>query len=140
MDNPSPAGNSLAAEAFLLLALYTGEPAYRDAAEEAVRSGGLLVERYPQGAGHLLGVAHSLGRGPLEVAVVGGEAFGLARVIWERYRPHVAAAPSLDGSESAAVPLLSDRFVPGRTLAYVCRGFVCGLPADGPEALRAQLG
>ena len=140
MDNPSPSGNSLAAEAFLFLALYTGEPAYRDAAEEAVRSGGLLVERYPQGAGHLLGVAHTLGRGPLEVAVVGGEAFDLARVIWERYRPHVAAAPSLDGSESAAVPLLSDRFVAGRTLAYVCRDFVCGLPADGPEALRAQLG
>ena len=140
LDNPLPSGNSLAAEALLLLSLYTGDATAREQAEAALRAGGLLVERYPSAVGHLLALLASLHRGPLEVAITGPEADRLAEVVWEGYRPHVALAVDRDGEGAGEVPLLSHRFQPGRTLAYVCRGFECDLPVDSPEALRAQLG
>ena len=57
MDNPSPSGNSLAAEALLALGQYTGENRWWSLAEEAVRDGALpggegpLGHREPAGGG-----------------------------------------------------------------------------------------
>jgi hypothetical protein len=140
MDNPSPSGNSLAAEALLLLSLYTGDGGMRARADEALRAGALLVERYPQAAGHLLAVLHTVHRGPKELAVIGERPAPLAAVAWEEYRPHLALAVSDDPADAAVVPLLAGRHVPGTTLAYLCEGFVCELPVDDPGTLRDRLG
>ncbi|MDX1690745.1 MAG: thioredoxin domain-containing protein [Acidimicrobiia bacterium] len=139
MDNPSPSGTSLVGEAAFLLGLYTGEARFSDAAEEAVRAGGVVVERYPQAAGHLLGVLWAMRSEPKELAVVGPRAHDLAAVAWERYRPEVAVAVSTDGSGTDVVPLLADRHRDGETLAFVCEGFACLAPVSEPETLRAQL-
>jgi uncharacterized protein YyaL (SSP411 family) len=139
MDNPLPSGNSLAAEALLLLSLYSGDAAPRGAAEGAVRAGGLLMERAPTAVGHLLSVAHAMAGEPLELAVVGPDAGRLAGVAWEAFRPHLALAVDRDGSGAREVPLLADRFRDGRTLAYLCSGFVCERPVETPAELRALL-
>ena len=139
MDNPSPSGTALLAEAALLLSLYTGEDRFRAAAESAIRSGGVIIEKHPQAAGHLLGVVHTMIRGPKELAVVGDEARTLAAVAWERFRPHVVVAWSTDGHSGNVVPLLAERFHDGRTLAFVCRDFSCLAPVADAEALGAQL-
>jgi hypothetical protein len=139
-DNPLPSGNSLAAEALLLLSLSTGERRYREAAEAAIRAGGGLIARYPTAVGHLLSVLHSLLAGPREVAVVGEGAADLAGVVWERFRPDVFIAVSADDSAGDEVPLLADRYRAERTLAYVCRDFVCRAPLSDPDVLRSELG
>ncbi len=137
MDNPLPSGTSLAAEAFLLTSLYTGDPEWRRRAEDAVRSSVMLIDRYPRAAGHVMGVLDSMVAGLRELAVVGPDAVELARPAWERFRPETAVAVSTTGSES--VPLLADRYRDGRTVAYLCEGFVCDAPVDTTDELRRIL-
>ena len=138
MDNPTPSGNSLAAEALLTAALFTGDPQLFDRAEAALRGGSGLIRRYPAAVGHLLAVAHSWLSPPREVAIV-GRGDDLTAVFWERYRPDAVLAHH-DGVSPSVVPLLESR-VPhgGDPLAYVCRRFVCEAPVSNPDRLREQL-
>ena len=48
-DNAVPSGNAMAARVLLRLAAWTGEGAYRDAAERAMRAVVPFVDRYPTG-------------------------------------------------------------------------------------------
>lgn len=139
MDNPSPSGNSMAAEALLRLAAYTGEVALIDAAEGAMRAAALLVERSPAAVAHMLGVVDFDLAGPLEVAITGPNSDDLARVVWDRYRPNIVLAVDRDGSGEQHVPLLADRFDRTRTRAFVCEDFVCQVPVETGEDLESQL-
>jgi uncharacterized protein YyaL (SSP411 family) len=138
-DNPSPSGSGLAAEALLIHSLYTGDPEARSAAEAAIDAAGVLLTRYPSGVGHHLSVLSTLEMGTFELAVTGPEAAGLGAVMWERFRPSGAMAVDEDGSAGEAVPLLAGRFQPGKTLAFLCEGFVCAAPVGDADALRALL-
>ncbi len=139
MDNPVPSGSSLAVEALVMLALYTGETALQDTAEEVIRGSAGLVEQYPSAVGHLLSVLTSLNRGYREVAIAGPNALDLGRVVWEQFNPAVVLAPDPDGIAAETIPLLADRHVDGKTLAYVCEDFVCQRPVTTANELRAQL-
>jgi uncharacterized protein YyaL (SSP411 family) len=138
MDNPAPSGTSLAAEAMLLLALYTGEEVLSTAAEGYLRSVGFLMDRYPSAAGQSLSLQTSLLRGTRELAIVGPLAQEMAAVFWARYRPHVVLAVSAE-AESASIPLLQGRGSGSETLAYLCTGFACLAPVATAESLSALL-
>ncbi|MEX2424011.1 MAG: thioredoxin domain-containing protein [Acidimicrobiia bacterium] len=139
MDNPSPSGNSMAADALLRLAAYTGEQDLVALAEGAMRAAALVVERSPSAAGHLLGVVDFDVTGAVEVAITGDDADALARVVWERYRPNLVLAVDRTGEGAASVPLLAERHAPDRTLAYVCEDFVCQAPVEDRARLADQL-
>ena len=144
MDNPSPSGNSLAAEALLTLGQYSGETRWWSLAEEAVRDGAVLMEKAPSAVGSLLAVAHALESGPREVALVGPDAARWAREVQTLLRPGLVLAfgddPGLpESGYGGAVPLLSDRGTAGRTLAYVCHRFTCDAPLDNLPALKEAL-
>ena len=137
-DNPSPSGTSLAVEATLLLALYTGDQDLDAAAEGYLRSVGFLMERYPSAAGHSLALLTSLHRGTHELAIVGDRAADMAAVFRKRYRPQVVLATSAVAKSEVVpgpIPLLEGRGSEGRTLAYLCTGFACLAPVDSIEAL-----
>lgn len=136
-DNPSPAGNSLAAEALILASAYSGDTDLWEQAEATVRAAGAVIERAPSGAGHLLGVLLALLDGPRELAVVGSDWQRLARVAWERFRPGLVVAGSPHPTEQP--PVLAGRGRPEETLAYLCRRFVCDAPVATTEDLRALL-
>ncbi len=135
-DSPTPSGNSLAAEATLMAALYTGDADLRERAERTIQAGTVVAASSPAGAGHLLSVLHSILSEPEEIAIVGQGAHDLASVVWERFRPDVALAIDVDGGAGSVVPLLENR-EPG--FAYVCRNFACELPVSDPDALRKLL-
>jgi uncharacterized protein YyaL (SSP411 family) len=135
-DNPSPSGASMAAEAELTLAGYTGRDDLRRSAMNALNSAGLLMERFPSMVGHHLSVLFSAGR-MRELAVVGPSWAELAVPYWERFRPEVVLAPSPSGDES--IPLFEDRTATGSTLAYLCEQQLCNLPTDDVGVLGAQL-
>ncbi|MCQ3802817.1 MAG: thioredoxin domain-containing protein [bacterium] len=141
MDNPSPSGNSLAAEALLTLGQYTGDTRWWELAEEAVRDGVLLMERAPSATGSLLAVARALDAGPREVALVGPEATRWAGEIQAGGRPGlvIAFTDTADGGYSGAVPLLENRGAAGETLAYVCHRFTCDAPVDNLSDLKKAL-
>ncbi|HUO46057.1 MAG TPA: thioredoxin domain-containing protein [Acidimicrobiia bacterium] len=136
-DNPSPSGNSLAAEGLLLLSLYTGDAKQREAALSTLGAQALIMERYPTAAMYALAVLHSIHRGTHELAIVGPDPGPLRRIYWERLRPHIVLATS-PGDETR-VPLLRGRFSPGSTLAYLCSGFTCLAPVKEPAALTDSL-
>jgi len=139
MDNPTPSDNALAAEALTMRYAYTGETQLPPIVAGVGRAAGVLPQRYPAAAGHLLAV---LASGNLrQVAIVPGEddsVAGLLAVYHRRFRPgHVVAV----GSGDSQVPLLAQRpAVDGKSTAYVCQGFVCRLPTTSPTELASQLG
>jgi uncharacterized protein YyaL (SSP411 family) len=137
-DNPAPSGTSLAAEATLLLALYTGDQDLHQAAEGYLRSVGFLMDRYPSAAGQSLALQASLNRGTHELAIVGSRAPEMSSVFWTRYRPQVVLAPSM-GAGDGSIPLLEGRGSAGETLAYLCTGFACLAPVDSAESLAMLL-
>jgi uncharacterized protein YyaL (SSP411 family) len=138
-DLPAPSDNSVAAEALLHMAAFTGESQWWDRLEPALRLGTAIADRHPAGAAHHLAVLHTLLAPPLEVAIVGADRAGLLAVVREKYHPRVFLAQG-DGSRPGAVPLLHGRTAPpGAAVAYVCRDFVCDAPIADPTALRRAL-
>jgi hypothetical protein len=135
-DNPLPSANSLAAEALLMLAAYTGEADGHVAG--ITRGAARLLEAHPTAVGHLLGVLITAEAGLKQIAIVGPAAPRRAfeRVLWAAYRPQCIVA----AGDDTVVPLLRDRGTAGAAVAaHVCRDFVCDLPVTTPEALRSRL-
>jgi uncharacterized protein YyaL (SSP411 family) len=142
-DNAVPSGNAMAAVVLLRLHAWTGEAAYRAAAERAIRMVVPFVTRYPTGFAQWL-VAMDLASRPItEIAIVGQpDDPATAALIAEArrgYRPQQVLAVAADPARSA-IPLLEGRVaVDGKPTAYVCRSFACRLPVTAPDALRAEL-
>ena len=136
-DNPLPSGNSLAAEAMLMLALYTGDSELRERAEVNLAAVTPLLSRYPSGAGHALAVLASMHAGTRELAIVGPDRGQMVDVFWSRYRPNVVLAQA-DAAHDE-VPLLVGRDGERGGLAYLCSGMVCLAPTNSPETLASLL-
>jgi uncharacterized protein YyaL (SSP411 family) len=142
-DNAVPSGNAVAAEVLLRLHAWTGDDAYRAAAERAIRTVVPYVVRYPTGFARWLS-AMDLSLTPIfEIAIVGAlDDPGTNALLAETrrgYRPNQVVAVAA-GLAASAIPLLDDRTaVDGRPTAYVCRRFVCRLPATDPATLRTRL-
>ncbi|WP_040798208.1 thioredoxin domain-containing protein, partial [Nocardia higoensis] len=144
IDGATPAGASSLAEA-LLTASALAEPAratvYREAVEQTLRRGALVLARAPRSAGQWLAVAEAALRGPIQVAV----ATPADRP--EDGQPLLAAARSaapggavIIAGPADSAPLLADRGPVGSAAAaYVCRGSVCDLPVTGAAELHKSL-
>ena len=142
-DNAVPSGNAMAATVLLRLAAWTGEGAYRTAAERAIRTVAPLAERYPTAFAQWLSAIDFGLADAVEVAVVGGPGDAATRALLEPvatgFRPNQVLAAAADPGASA-VPLLRERtMVRGLPTAYLCRGFTCRMPVTDAAALRAQL-
>jgi uncharacterized protein YyaL (SSP411 family) len=144
-DNAVPAGNSVAAEVLVRLALLTGDASYERAAASALQAVRSLASRAPSALGHALGAADLMLGPNREIAVVGAagaEREALVGEVWHRFMPNavLAVADPADDTAMAAVPLLAGRTAKGGLpAAYVCREFVCRLPVTSPADLAAQL-
>ncbi|HEX6796707.1 MAG TPA: thioredoxin domain-containing protein [Ktedonobacterales bacterium] len=145
-DNATPAGSSLAAEALLRLAAYTGGLRYREYAARVLVPLAAAMADQPLGFGYFLCALDDL-IGPFhEIAIVGapddGRTQALLAVVNGDYLPRavLAAATPDNTSVAAAVPLLEGRtMVDGQPAAYVCQQFVCQRPVTTPDELRTLL-
>jgi hypothetical protein len=139
-DNATPAGLSSLAAALTSYAALTGEPSYREAAQQALAAVAPLASRHARFIGYACAVGEALQSGPYEIAVVTGDpvADPLVRAARRLAPPGavvVAGAPDQPG-----VPLLAGRRrLAGAATAYVCRGFVCDRPVTSAAELAAQL-
>ncbi|WP_068158549.1 thioredoxin domain-containing protein [Rhodococcus phenolicus] len=131
IDGATPSGAALVTEALLTLSAVVEDGGrYRDAADAALGTAAVLLERAPRSAGHWLTVAEAAVSGPIQVAVVGGgELLGVAR----RKAP---GGSLVVGGAPGSSPLFAGRdLVAGSPAAYVCRGFVCDLPVTSADNL-----
>lgn len=126
-DSATPSGQAAAAGALLTYSALTGSIDHRLAAERAVTRFAPLLSRDARFAGWAGAVAEALVAGPAEVAVVDS--------------PELERIARLGTAPGAVVvtggPLAAGRDKPG---VYVCRQFVCGLPAYTAADVRSQLG
>ena len=135
MDNATPSANSLAAFSLLRLGALTGEVRYTDHALAILRLLGPMAGRHALAFGHLLGALDLALTGLTEVVITGHRP-DLVELVQRSYRPTVVLA----WGERYPSPLWAGREEQdedGR--AYVCRGFVCDLPADTTAALTERL-
>jgi uncharacterized protein YyaL (SSP411 family) len=146
MDNATPAGNSVAAELLLRLALLTENQEYGRKAVTVFRLLRDQMARYPSAFGYLLGALDFYLSTPKEIVIVGqtgaDDSLALLREVWKRYLPNKVVAQSAENDEAAAgvVPLLRERPAhDGRATAYVCENYSCLQPVTTPAELSAQL-
>jgi uncharacterized protein YyaL (SSP411 family) len=131
MDNATPSANSVAAMAFLRLSALTGDETLREHAHDILRLLARVAPNAPSAFGNALAAALLLHVGTTEV-VIPGELPELLSVYREEWRPHDVVA----WGEATDSPLWAGR-TPGA--AYVCRDYVCLLPAHNAQEMRERL-
>ncbi len=147
-DGAEPSGNSVAALNLLRLASFTGEDAYRAAADRLLMAFAPLLEGSPAAVSELLlALDWRLGRAR-EVVVVtagaGAAADGLLAPVRRLFVPNrvlaVVPAEAPEEGLAAMLPIVRGKVAEhGRATAYVCEGGVCQLPTSDPEILAQQL-
>jgi uncharacterized protein YyaL (SSP411 family) len=139
VDDATPSGNGIAAQALARLGWLTGETRYLDAAEAAVRAGYASLARAPEAHAALLNALDEYLE-PVEIVVMRGDAAGVAAwqaALAREYAPRrmVIAIPA----DAAGLPEALAAKKPGeRTVAYVCRGPVCSEPVAELESLKTR--
>jgi hypothetical protein len=144
-DNATPSGASALCNALLTASVLASPEAgarYREAADAGLATVGGIAGKHPRFAGHWLTAAEARASGPLQVALVGpvGDPEREALLAQARLLAPGGAVVVPGEPDAAGVPLLAGRpLIGSRPAAYVCRGFVCDLPATTPTDLAAQL-
>jgi uncharacterized protein YyaL (SSP411 family) len=143
-DNATPAGQSVAADVLLRLAVLTGDGERERRAVAVLRTMAPLVPRAPTGFGRLLSALDFHLSRPKEVAIVWRdgvrEAAPLLDVVHGGYWRDVVLAGGAEGRDGDLTPLLDGRAaLGGRPTAYVCERFLCQAPTTDPAELRRQL-
>ena len=144
LDNATPSGNSLAANALLRLAALTGEARYEDAGRAAVAAIGPVMGQHPLAFANTLAALERLQAPPVEIAIVGDPSdpatAALAAEVHGRFLPNAVTVTAAPGTGADVTPLLADRpLVGGRPTAYVCERFACKAPVTDPAELAALL-
>jgi uncharacterized protein len=143
-DNATPSGNALACEALLRLAAFDDQGEHRDRAERALQLVKEPILRYPVAFGYWLSAAHFALSDVKQIAVVypgtAQDARALLGVVDSAFRPNtILAGTSIPPSQQAPALLRSRPLMNGKATAYVCEHFVCRLPVNSPNDLKAQL-
>ncbi|HEX2702159.1 MAG TPA: thioredoxin domain-containing protein [Solirubrobacteraceae bacterium] len=139
-DHPIPAGSSSAALGLLRLAALSGERRYEDAALGAIGLGAEIAPRFPTTFAYLLCAADFYLADVKEIALVGPNVAPFARLIRDRFLPHIVLAGAAEGATSK-VPLLASRSVAKDvTAAFVCERFACQAPLATPSELASLFG
>ncbi len=143
-DNATPSGNSLACEALVKMAEYTGEGKYRDLAEKSLSLITSFTLRYPLGFARWLSSVENVTGNMKQVALMGEadekQIEAMKKVIQAEYRPNIIVACSSYPIKENSPALLNDRImIQNQATAYVCEGFVCKQPTTEIEKLVEQL-
>ena len=139
-DDALPSGNGIAAFAFQRMGQVLAEPKYLEAAEQTLRAGWRVLERFPQGHVSLL---HALEEvlNPPTIVILRGAADDIGQ--WQKdlarlYNPHRVILAIPDDTAGLA-PALADKTPRGRAVAYVCKASTCSPPIEAFSELVEHL-
>ena len=133
-DGATPSANSVAAGALLRLGALTGEARFTDAAHAILRLLHAHLAHHPTAVTAAVAAVDMVVTGITEI-VVSGDRPDLVDVIRTRYLPNAVLA----WGEPYPSPLWEGRGPGTPAAAYVCRDFVCALPATDVTRLTQQL-
>ena len=126
-DNVIPASNSVMARNLFRLALLFDKPSFRDISEAMLGSVVGNMTAYPSGYSNWSQLMLDLTESHLEVAIAGPNAINLLNELQKQYLPQVVFCA---GTHEKNLPLLAHRFVPEKTLIYICQNSTCQLPVE----------
>jgi uncharacterized protein YyaL (SSP411 family) len=126
-DNVIPSSNSVMAIVIFKLSRLTGIPKYADYAEKMKQTMLGHVQKYPSSFSNWASFINMAGGGFYEIVIAGPQAQEMARVFNSKYLPNAVIAAATKTSD---LPVFRDRFVPGKTLIYVCAGNYCKKPVE----------
>jgi hypothetical protein len=144
-DGVTPSGNSVAAVDLLRLAELTGREDMKHAGDKVLQSFGNQIEQQPSGHANMLIALDMLLNGTTQIVITSknrADAADMAKEIWRSFIPNkvvLSADSRTYGQLQGMTTLLRGRMPGAKPRAYICRSFVCKLPADSTDALRAQL-
>ncbi|HVM67802.1 MAG TPA: thioredoxin domain-containing protein [Acidimicrobiales bacterium] len=130
-DGATPSANSVAALALARLGALTGHAEYRDASHAVLRMLHAYLTHQPTSVTVGVATVDFVVSGATEI-VVSGDRADLVGAVHRRYLPNSVLA----WGEPYRSPLWEGR---ERPAAYVCRDFVCGVPAETEGDLGDQL-
>ena len=133
-DGATPSANSVAATSLLRLGALTGDIRYTGAAHAVLRLLHAHLAHHPTAVTAAVAAVDMVVTGITEV-VVSGERPDLVGLVQARYLPNSVLA----WGEPFASPLWEGRGSGTPAVAYVCRDFVCSLPAADEAQLAEQL-
>lgn len=129
-DNVIPASNSAMAKNLFRLSYLLGKPEYGETARKMLETISGSMSEYPSGYSNWSQLLLNLTGSHYEVALVGPDAVKRLQKLQKHYLPQVVFCAGIGENE---LPLLQNRYVPGKTLIYVCRDNSCQLPVETAE-------
>ena len=133
-DNVIPASNSVMAHQLYRLGFHYDRRSYRDTVRQMLNAVEPQMEHYGEGYSNWLSL-YLNELGPFyEVVVIGPQALNMRKQIDAHYFPFGLSAGSVSPSK---LPLLTGRFVDGKTLFYLCEEGACQLPTEEFEVPQA---
>jgi uncharacterized protein YyaL (SSP411 family) len=143
IDGATPAGNSVAADVLLRLALLTGEADYDRRARSILRIAGDALDRQPQLFGRMLGTADRALSEQIDVVIATTpDDLGdhLRSAAQRGYSPDLVVATINPRDVTGDWPLFVDKTpTDGQATAYVCRGYACLAPTSDPATVERQI-
>jgi uncharacterized protein len=150
-DSPTPAGNPMAAIALARLYHYTGDPGYRDKAEQTLETFAGVAEQFSIfAATYGIAVLHFL-ENPTQIVVIAGDDASLADELYAAaIAPFTFAKTTLQLAANQAVtqnlpPVLAEtipnlpQLNSGKSFAVICSGSTCQPPLFIAAELRRAL-
>ena len=135
-DNVIPSSNSVMARNLFRLSYLLDRPDYLESAQKMLSLVSGNMNEYPSGYSNWLQLMLDLSGNHFEVGIAGKNALALLNELQENYLPHVIFCA---GKTENDLPLLKNRFVPEKTLIYICRNNACQLPVETVEEAIAVL-
>lgn len=135
-DNVIPAANSVMANNLHTLYLLLGKPDYLTRAKKMLYHITPQFPKYPQAFANWGNLMLKLTEPHYEVVVCGKNAQKIFLEMQDSFHPNVVWAFA---EQSNSQPLFKGRFVPGKTLIYVCREGACRLPVENTAGAMKML-
>ena len=112
------------------LSVLLDRPDYRVQAQRMLETIGANMVEYPSGYSNWSQLLLDLTESHFEVVIVGEHAMKILTELQKEYLPQVIFCV---GTSESDLPLLKNRFVPGKTLIYICQDNSCQLPVETVE-------
>ena len=126
-DNVIPSSNSVMAKNLYRLSYLLDRPDYLETALKMLNLVIGNMSDYPSGYSNWSQLMLNLNGNHFEVAIVGENAINLLNELQKNYLPNVIFCAGITEND---LPLLKNRYVPGKTLIYICQDNSCQLPVE----------
>ena len=126
-DNVIPSSNSVMAKNLFRLSYLLEKPEYLNIAQRMLNLVSSNMADYPSGYSNWSQLMLNLTGNHFEVAIVGENAISLLKELQNNYLPNVIFCA---GTSENGLTLLQNRYVPGKTLIYICQDKSCQLPVE----------